>query len=145
MPLFVDPNAKKRLEFGDTLPDSTPCPADLRGQWIEVVESIGDAEWQEISATVLSAHAEGNDLSLAFTGKAGIERMARWITDVSFVNLKGEHYPRQNLVDRRRWLGGMFPPVANAVRAVLDAHVQAAWSVADPELDPKADASSGQE
>ena len=146
MPLFVDPQARRRLMFDDH-PDvvGNPVLADLRGQWIEVVESVGDADWQEIGAAILDARQnDDQDWALAFSGRAGIERMARWITGASWRHPKMGAYPTQNLADRRRWLGDMFPPVADAIRKVLDAHVQAAWTVAEPVMDPKAAASSGQ-
>jgi hypothetical protein len=139
MALFVDPKARTKLTFGETLPDAgaTPCPPDLVGEWIEVIDCVGDADFQEIGAAVIAAHQDGGDWEMAFSGRAGIERMARWITGASFVNFTGKPYPPTNLADRRAWLGGMHPTVANAVRVVLDAHAQAALTIAEPERDPK--------
>lgn len=142
MPLFVDPKARVRLTFGDD------CPIEeLRGEWIDVRESIGDAQWQELQAGALTAAATGDagDWHMAFSGENGLRRMAYWIEAVSFVDGAGRPYPAQNTGDRMRWLGAMWPPAANEVRALLDVHVQGAWSTAQAVPHPKAEPSSDQD
>ena len=135
MALFVDPNERRRLEFGDDHE-----VVELRGEWIEVLESVGDADWQEIAMAAMTARQD-TDWELAFSGRAGIERMARWITKTSFRHPRHGKYPESNLAQRRQWLADVHPRVAAAIRKELDAHVERSWQVAQPEADPKAAAS----
>lgn len=138
MGLFVDPSATVVLAFADDHPI-----ADLRGESITVRESISDADWQELRASAMQAMIEGQEAHLAFSGTNGIRRMALWIDGVSFPSPRHGRYPR-NMSDRVRWLGDLWPPAADAIRDVLDAHVNAMWGAAQPDAHPKPGSSSDQ-
>lgn len=137
MPLFIDPKARVRLEF----PDDHEIE-DLRGEWIEVRESISNAQWQEIRAGAVSAAMAGVDWHMAFNGENGMRRAAYWIEAVSFSDGRGRSYPNQNVVERIAWLGAMWPPAYNAMVELLDAYVEKAWAVAQPVAHPLAGESS---
>jgi len=142
MPLFVDPRARERLTFADD------CPiVELRGQWLDVRQSISNAAWQELQAGAVSAavnqgNGSGPDWHMAFSGSNGLRRAALWIEDVSFTDGSGRRYPTQNVSDRMAWLGAMWPPAYAEVVALLDAYVARAWATTQPEPHPKAGESS---
>ena len=140
MPLFVDPKARERLTFPDD------CPIEeLRGEWIEVRESIGSAEWREFDAgrlTVGPGDDGVRDWQAAFSGVNGLRRLALWITGTSFCDLQDKPYPAQNVADRMRWLGALWPPAGVEIDALLSEYIDRAWSSAQVVPHPKAEASS---
>jgi len=140
MPLFVDPKARVRLTF----PDDCDVP-ELRGEWIDVRESIGSAAWRELqagAATIVPNPTGETDWQAAFSGVNGLRRLALWIEAVSFVNANDQPYPAQNMADRMRWLGELWPPAGTEIDLILTAHIQRVWAEAVPVLHPKAEPSS---
>ena len=130
MPLFVDPRETVRIEFG------AECRIpELRGEWMQVLASIGDGEWQELKATSLQGY-DGDEVKFAFD-RATVRRMTAWIVGFSFSDRQGKPYPTQNREERARWLATLFPPAAEVIRDELTAHITKAWAVAQPETDPK--------
>jgi len=138
MPLFVDPKARVRLTF----PDDCDVP-ELRGEWIDVRESIGSAAWREFQAGAVSVTPGGDtDWQAAFSGANGLKRLAQWIEATSFVDGRGRAYPPQNMHDRMAWLGELWPPAGTEIDVILSQHIASAFDTAQPVEHPKAEPSS---
>lgn len=151
MPLFVDPRARERLAFpavfvnADGTEDAvTP---ELIGEWIEVRQSIGSGEWREIQAGAMTlgpgrSGDGGPDWEGAFQGANGLRRLAAWIEDTSFTDHAGRKYPPQNMTDRMRWLGAMWPPAGADVDRLLSEYIDRAWRKSQATADPRPGESS---
>lgn len=155
MPLFTSSFDRRKLYFDDDCPfhDLRPLPPEeVDGepvrQWIEVKTSISEAEWQKLRSSGIRGLSLDDDtddteaLAKLDVGAHTLLKMALWVTDFSFKNGRGVRYPQSNANDRLRWLGELFPPVAEYLRGVLDAHIDREWSMTKIALDPKQEPSA---